>query len=507
MRRRWLGCWLALQVALPLHAATPPTSAPGTPPSAEQTPARVVVPVVREPSPRATEPTGLPGAPAPAERPPDSEKLPAQREPGPRNTDTTGLSGSPVPTERLPDSEKLPAPREPGSGAPTIRRTGDERGRLLDQSLPPKQWRGIKQPATDAQVPLREWLVFSRNLTEAQSQRQALQPFALSILRRQQLGELGRVISVYRIPDSADLQQLEARLRQQFPDWQQELNLRYLPLSEALEEDRGDPLERWGQHAVGQAQRSPANCGEGVVLAMLDGPVNPSLAAFAGAALSYQSVVSEAFRPRSLAADRHGNGIAALLVGQQQVRGLIPGASVYALGVFGEDVEVGLHTRTDWLLSGLDRLLALPVPVQVVNLSFGGGYSRLLESSFQRLQPRMQFVAAAGNDGVDSLRYPAAYPGVVAVGAVDARLQRLRQSNYGPGLSLVAPGEDIWTLDEHGQGYFASGTSLAAPFVSAALALGRSPKQLREHARDIGPAGDDVWNGAGLVQSPGCHWP
>lgn len=504
MGRRWLGCWLALQVALPLHAATPPASAPGTPPPAEQAPARVVVPVVREPSPRATDPTGLRGVPVPAERPPDSEKLPAQREPGPRNTDPNGLPGSPVPAERLPDSEKLPAPREPGSGAPTIRRTGDERGRLLDQSLPPQQWRGIKQSSADAQAPLREWLVFSRNLAEAQSQRLALQPFALSILRRQQLGELGRVISVYRIPDGADLHQLEARLRQEFPDWQQELNLRYLPLSEALE-GNGDALERWGQQAIGQVQLSPANCGAGAVLAMLDGPVNPNLAAFAGAALSYQSVVSAAFRPSSLTADRHGNGIAALLVGQQRVRGLIPGARVYALGVFGEDAEVGLHTRTDWLLSGLDRLLALPAPVQVVNLSFGGGYSRLLESSIQRLQSRMKFVAAAGNDGFDSVRYPAAYPGVVAVGAVDARLQRQRQSNYGPGLSLVAPGEDIWTLDEHGQGYFASGTSLAAPFVSAALALGHSAKQLRAQARDIGPAGIDLWYGAGLVQMPGCH--
>jgi subtilisin family serine protease len=164
-----------------------------------------------------------------------------------------------------------------------------------------------------------------------------------------------------------------------------------------------------------------------------------------------------------------------------------------------------LHTRTDWLLSGLDRLLALPAPVQVVNLSFGGGYSRLLESIVQRLQSRMQFVAAAGNDGTEGLRYPAAYPGVVAVGAVDARLQRLRQSNFGAGLSLVAPGEDIWTLDEQGQGYFASGTSLAAPFVSAALALNGSLEQLRMRTKDLGPAGEDHWYGAGLVQLPGCR--
>ena len=470
MRWRWLGYWLVLQLALPLQAATVPAGAPGTPPPAEREPVRAVLPVAQEPSPRGSNPTGAPGTPPAAERVPARVVLPAE----------------PAPTNSAP-----------------LSRSGETKGSLLDQSLTPKQWRGIKQPTADAQLRLREWLVFSRNLAEAQAQRQALQPFGLNILRRQKLGELGRVISVFRIPDNLDLQQLEMRLRQQFPDWQQELNLRYLPSSEPDESEA--QLRSWGQRVIGQAPSGSAPCGVGVVLAMLDGPVNPELAEFAGAALIYQELVGEPFAPRSPAAARHGNGIAALLVGQQQVPGLLPAASLYALGVFGEDAEVGLHTRTDWLLSGLDHLLALPAKVQVVNLSFGGGYSRLLESSFQRLQSHMQFVAAAGNDGMDGLRYPAAYPGIVAVGAVDARLRRLRQSNYGVGLSLVAPGEDIWTLDERGEGYFAGGTSLAAPFVSAALALPGSLEQLRKQARDIGPPGSDAEYAAGLVQMPRCY--
>ena len=463
---RWAGGWLAILLAMPLHAAVP-ANEPGTPAAGAEVPAQRGLPLSREPGARPADPAAYPSV----------QQLPARDAPA--------------------------LPRDSGDGAPVVNRAKDRPGSLLDQSRPPTQWRGIKQPAVDSLAPLREWLVFSRNLAEAQSQRQALQPFGLSIVRRQQLAGLGRVISVYRIPDHIDLPQLEARLRQQFPDWQQELNQRYQPLGDALKVS--GEVERWGQRSIGQAEPPPRDCGSGVVLAMLDGPVNPDLAEFAGAALSYHSVVGESFRARTPSAARHGNGIAALLVGQQQITGLLPAASLYALDVFGEDAQAGLHTRTDWLLSGMELLLALPVPVQVVNLSFGGGYSRLLEYSVQRLQTRMQLVAAAGNDGVGRLRYPAAYPGVLAVGAVDGRLQRLRQSNYGAGLSLVAPGEDIWTLDEHGQGYFASGTSLAAPFVSAALALGGSASNLRAQARDIGPEGEDAWYGAGLVQIPGCH--
>ena len=129
-------------------------------------------------------------------------------------------------------------------------------GSLLKQPLLRANPAMLADPAVDALPPLREWLVISRNLGEAESQRKALLPWRLSILRRQQLQHLQQVISVYRIPPEVDLLQLEQQLRRQFPDWQQELNQRYQPLQDAAPEAAEQQLRRWGQQAVGQLQRA-----------------------------------------------------------------------------------------------------------------------------------------------------------------------------------------------------------------------------------------------------------
>ena len=413
----------------------------------------------------------------------------------PPDASTTGSPAAPAGASA---SGAAPVP-----GPPQPPRRG---GSLLDQpplQAPPEQWRGVAQPPAAELPVLREWLAFAADLAEAERQRQALQPFGLRILRRQQLPSLGLVLSVFRLPGEADAQQLERELRARFPDWQQELNLRYRPLQQS---DEGElQLRNWGQRAMGRGQPTPAECGRGSLLAMLDGPVNTALSEFAGADLHYQSLPPAQYVASGSEAARHGTAVAALLVGRGQVAGLLPAARLEAFGVFGTDREAGLHTRSDWLILAMERVAALDPAPQAVNLSFGGARSELLERLLEQLGERLQFVAAAGNDGQAGVRYPAAYPRVLAVGAVDARLRRLRQSNFGRHLALVAPGEDIWSLDGAGHGYYASGTSFAAPFVSAALALAPSAEALLAQARDLGEPGRDPYYGAGLARLPGCR--
>ena len=414
----------------------------------------------------------------------------------------TGLPATGMPATGLP-SPGLPGGPDAQQALPALL---PRPGSLLDQPSPRAAAPVIAPVAEDGLPPLREWLVVSRNLAEAEQQRKALLPWRLSILRRQQLEHLQQVISVYRIPPEVDLQQLEQQLRRHFPDWQQERNQRFRPLQQRLPEAAEEPLRRWGQRAVGQSQPAPPGCGEGRVLAMLDGPLNSGLAVFSGALLDYQSQVPSAFAARSSGAADHATAVAALLVGRGQVAGLVPGARLHALGVFGEDREAGLHSRSDWLLVALDQLAGLEPAPTVVNLSFGGSGSPLLQRFLGQLSARMTFVAAAGNDGREGVRYPAADPAVLAVGAVDVRLQRVRLSNTGKQLDLVAPGEDIWTLDASGQGFFASGTSFAAPFVAAAVLL--SPPaagQLERLAEDLGPAGRDDLYGWGVLRLASCH--
>jgi hypothetical protein len=132
-------------------------------------------------------------------------------------------------------------------------------------------------------------------------------------------------------------------------------------------------------------------------------------------------------------------------------------------------------------------------------------------------------VVAAGNEGQagNPKEYPAASPGVIAVGAVDVAGGHPAWSNTGDYVAVVAPGVQILStlsslapassLDPADPPGYATwdGTSMAAPFVSAAAALLRHAQpaldtagvrqRLMETADDLGAPGNDLTYGAGRI--------
>ncbi|WP_284143990.1 S8 family serine peptidase [Peribacillus frigoritolerans] len=80
-------------------------------------------------------------------------------------------------------------------------------------------------------------------------------------------------------------------------------------------------------------------------------------------------------------------------------------------------------------------------------------------------------ISSVGNEGTEKVTYPAAYDNVIGVGASDFYNQMSSLSNYSDQLELVAPGVNIQTLDLNGDHITASGTSIAASYVSGAAAL------------------------------------
>lgn len=85
-------------------------------------------------------------------------------------------------------------------------------------------------------------------------------------------------------------------------------------------------------------------------------------------------------------------------------------------------------------------------------------------------------VAACGNSGTDALHYPAAYnlPNIISVASTDQNDNLATRSTYGSTVDLAAPGVDIYSTGHLGYHVYKSGTSMAAPYVTATAALIRS---------------------------------
>jgi type VII secretion-associated serine protease mycosin len=225
--------------------------------------------------------------------------------------------------------------------------------------------------------------------------------------------------------------------------------------------------------------------------------------------------------------DDHGHGthvagtIAAAMNGVGVV-GAAPNAKIMPIKVlsytrsgFGSDVAAGI-------------VWAVEHGAKVINLSLGvyGGSKPVERAVRYALTKGAVVVAAMGNDREDSYleygihpSYPAALPGVIAVGATDDRDQTASFSNAGKWISVSAPGVDILSTtptyevsDPLPYEYGAmSGTSMSTPYVSgvAALLLSLYPQmtpaqvkaRLESTADDVGLPGFDTFTGHGRINA------
>jgi thermitase len=124
-----------------------------------------------------------------------------------------------------------------------------------------------------------------------------------------------------------------------------------------------------------------------------------------------------------------------------------------------------LKDLTAWWAGISHSQVTLPV-----NMSLGGYYADEFEAEMitYALQNNVVIIAAMGNDGRTTAEYPAAYTGVIAVGATDGDDQITSFSTRGTWISVSAPGLDIIsTYNDSSTDYeYDSGTSMATPFVT-----------------------------------------
>lgn len=209
----------------------------------------------------------------------------------------------------------------------------------------------------------------------------------------------------------------------------------------------------------------------------------------------------------------HGTAVVSAIAGRvgSRIEGLLPEARLFVVDVFsvtGDDERADVFT----LIRGLDLMDTRNI--RVVNLSLAGPANAALGEITQRLvfENGMTLVAAVGNSGPDKpVAFPAALPGVIAVTAVDRRARLYSAAQRGPEVDIAAPGVGLLLATSVKGAKEKTGTSFAAPFVtaSAALLLAAdpllSPEQiafrLSASARDLGEAGVDPLFGAGLLQA------
>ncbi len=164
----------------------------------------------------------------------------------------------------------------------------------------------------------------------------------------------------------------------------------------------------------------------------------------------------------------HGTAVGSLLVGSDGVfRGAAQGANLFVGDVYGGNAAAGSATV-------IVRALAWAVSKRpsVINISLVGPANAVLKRAIDAVRARgIAVVAAVGNDGPAAPpQYPAAYPGVIAVTAVDGGDRALREAGRAAHLDFAAPGADL-AAALPGKGYtVVRGTSFASPLVAARLA-------------------------------------
>ncbi|WP_374773198.1 type VII secretion-associated serine protease mycosin [Streptomyces sp. NBC_01310] len=283
---------------------------------------------------------------------------------------------------------------------------------------------------------------------------------------------------------------------------------------------------QWGLLALRAEEAWGTTRGDGVTVAVLDTGVDDSHPDLAGQVLDGTDLIGMGAGRGDRAWARHGTAMAGIIAGHghgpsrgQGVLGIAPQARILPVRVILEEGDPGRAKARDSKGGALAEGIrwAADHGADVINMSLGDDSDSAHHEAGEdeavqyALGKGVVVVASAGNGGEtgDRVSYPAAYPGVIAVTAVDRRGKKAKFSTRNWYATVSAPGVDVVIADPDRSYYEGWGTSAAAAFVSGAVALVKaahpdlSPAQIKKLLEDTAsnaPAGgrDDA-RGHGLV--------
>jgi hypothetical protein len=310
-----------------------------------------------------------------------------------------------------------------------------------------------------------------------------------TVLRTEVLDALGVSLVVLRAPDGLSTQRALKKIRELDPDGEYDFNHVYLESGEGAADASVRP---------GAASLPPVS--PGTRIGLIDSGIDAAHPVLSGATIVRHGC-DGAVLPAA-----HGTAVASLLVGQgDNFESVMPGATVYASDIFcghgGASLSL-LAIALDWMARE---------KVAVVNISLVGAKSVLLTGLVRAMTARgFLLVAAVGNDGPTAPPlFPAAYPDVIGVTAVDGHRRVLPEACRGEQVDFAAAGAELRAAAVGGNYEEIRGTSFATPVVAGLLARSlQAPDSARARAAvdalaatalDIGNNGTDPSYGKGLV--------
>ncbi|MEU1368114.1 type VII secretion-associated serine protease mycosin [Streptomyces sp. NPDC005803] len=284
--------------------------------------------------------------------------------------------------------------------------------------------------------------------------------------------------------------------------------------------------QQWGLDALHTDRAWQTTRGKGITVAVVDTGVDGTLPDLTGQVLAGKDMIGFGAGRGDRAWARHGTAMAGIIAGrghgsggEEGVMGIAPEARILPVRVILEASDPARaearKSRGTALADGIRW--AADHGADVINLSLGDDSESAHpepgeDAAVQyALKKGAVVVASSGNGGEkgDHISYPAAYPGVIAVAAVDRYGSRASFSTRRWYAAVSAPGVDIVVPAPDRKYYVEWGTSAAAAFVSGAVALvraahpGLSPAQIRklltDTARSSPSAGRDDARGYGIV--------
>ncbi|MFF1461340.1 type VII secretion-associated serine protease mycosin [Streptomyces sp. NPDC058330] len=284
--------------------------------------------------------------------------------------------------------------------------------------------------------------------------------------------------------------------------------------------------QQWGLEALHTDRAWQTTKGEGITVAVLDTGVDGSHPDLTGQVLEGKDFIGFGAGSGDRSWALHGTAMAGIIAGHgngadgsEGVLGVAPEARILPGRVILESTDPSRtkarESRGTALADGIRW--AADQGADVINLSLGddseSAHPEPSEDAAVQyaLSKGVSVVASAGNSGDkgDRPSYPAAYPGVIAVAAVDKYGTHAAFSTRRWYATVSAPGVDIVVANPDRHYYIEWGTSAASAFVSGAVALvraahpGLSPAQIKtlltDTARDAPQGGRDDARGYGLV--------